>query len=124
IAGVQLVRRGLADPIGSLTQMGRLPVAGRNLPIGECVPLASLEQLEFGGWDLFEDSAWEAARHAAVIEERELEQIRAELERIKPMRAAFYPEYVRRLHGTHLKTAASKAEMVEQLREDIRRFIK
>lgn len=124
IAGVHLIRRGLASPVGSLTQMGTLSVAGRNLPLGECVPLASLDQLEFGGWDLFEDDAWQSARHAAVIEERELEKVRPELERIRPMRAAFYPGYVRRLHGAHVKNAASKAEMVEQLREDIRRFVK
>ncbi|MFN7130567.1 MAG: inositol-3-phosphate synthase [Myxococcales bacterium] len=124
IAGVHLVRKGLSRPIGSLTQMGSLQVAGRNLPIKECVPLAELEQLEFGGWDLFPDDGYEAARKAAVLEQRDLEQVREELQRVRPMSAAFYPDYVRRLSGPNVKRAESKAEMVEQLRDDIRRFMR
>jgi len=128
IAGVLLARKGLGEPIGSLTQLGTIRLGrrteGRVPKIKDFVPLASLDQLEFGGWDIFPESAYEAAKHAAVLEERHLDAVRRELERIHPMKGVFYPEYVRRLHGTHLKPGASKAEMVEQVREDIRTFIK
>jgi myo-inositol-1-phosphate synthase len=128
IAGCLLARRGLAQPIGSLTQMGTIRLGKRTdnrVPrIAEFVPLASLDQLVFGGWDLFPDNAYESAKHAKVLSSEHLEPIRAELEQIKPMPAAFYPEYVKRLHGTNVKKAANKAEMVEQLRQDIRDFIR
>ena len=128
IAGVLLARKGLGEPIGSLTQLGTIRLGrrteGRVPQIKDFVPLASLDQLEFGGWDIFPESAYEAAKHAAVLEERHLDAVRRELERIHPMKGVFYPEYVRRLHGTHLKSGASKAEMVEQVRDDIRTFIK
>ncbi len=126
IAGAMLVRAGHAVPVGSLTQMGRL-AASRAAPqvrprLCEIVPLASLDQLCFGGWDIFEDDAYEAAVVAGVLEPRHLEQVREELRRVRPMPGVFYPGYVRRLHGTHVKHAASKAEMVEMVRADIRRF--
>src|SRR6516165_1432392 len=128
IAGVLLARKALGEPIGSLTQLGTIRLGrrteGRVPQIKDFVPLASLDQLEFGGWDIFPESAYEAAKHAAVLEERHLDAVRRELERIHPMKGVFYPEYVRRLHGTHLKSGASKAEMVEQVRDDIRTFIK
>ncbi|APR84890.1 Inositol-1-phosphate synthase [Minicystis rosea] len=125
IAGVMLARRGLAKPIGSLTQLGTLRLDGdRVVKIKDHVPLAGLEDLEFGGWDIFPDDALEAATHAEVLEPRHLEPIREELSRVRPMPGVFYPEYVRRLHGTHIKSAPSKADMVEQLRADIRNFIK
>jgi len=128
IAGCLLARRGLAQPIGSLTQMGTIRLGKRTdnrVPrIADFVPLASLDQLVFGGWDLFPDNAYESAKHAKVLSSEHLEPIREELEQIKPMPAAFYPEYVKRLHGTNVKKAANKAEMVEQLRQDIRDFIR
>jgi myo-inositol-1-phosphate synthase len=126
IAGVLLARRGLAEPIGSLTQMGTIRLGkrtdGNAPPIRDFLPLARLDDLVFGAWDIFPDNAYESAVHASVLDPPHLDPIRAELEAIVPMPGAFYPEYVRRLHGTHLKRAATKAEMVEELREDIRRF--
>jgi myo-inositol-1-phosphate synthase len=126
IAGALLVRGGHAAPVGSLTQMGRLALgtgANASQPLlREIVPLASLDQLRFGGWDIFPDDAHEAAVSAGVLDARHLEQVRDELRSVKPMTGVFYPGYVRRLHGTHLKTAPSKAAMVEQVRDDIRRF--
>jgi myo-inositol-1-phosphate synthase len=91
-------------------------------PIWARVPLARLEQLEFGAWDIFPDDAYDAAVHARVLDREHLEAAKSELRTIRPMAGAFYPGYVRRLHGTHTKQARSKAEMVEQLRDDIRTF--
>jgi myo-inositol-1-phosphate synthase len=128
IAGCLLTRRGLGKPIGSLTQMGTIRLGKRTdnqVPkINDFVPLAQLDQLVFGGWDLFPDDAFEAAKAAQVLERKHIDPIREELSQIKPMRAAFYPEYVKRLQGPNVKHAANKAEMVEQLRQDIRDFIK
>jgi myo-inositol-1-phosphate synthase len=126
IAGVMLARRGLAEPVGSLTQNATIRLGkrteNRTPLVRDFVPLASLDQLVFGGWDIFPENAYEAAKHAKVLEDRHLEPIREELEGVRPMKGVFYPEYVKRLNGTHVKTGATKAEMVEQLREDIRRF--
>ena len=128
IAGTMLARRGLGEPVGSLTQNATIRLGKRTderTPrIRDFVPLAGLDQLVFGGWDIFPDNALEAAKHARVLEDRHLEPIKSELEAVVPMKGVFYPEYVKRLHGTHVKTGATKAEMVEQLREDIRRFMK
>jgi myo-inositol-1-phosphate synthase len=126
IAGVLLVRRGQAVPVGSITQMGRLSLGG-DAAIGpplvhDVVALASLDQLRFGGWDIFADNAYESALGAGVLEERELELVRDELQALQPMTGVFYPGYVRRLHGTHIKQGSSKVEMVEKLRADIRKF--
>jgi myo-inositol-1-phosphate synthase len=126
LAGCFLTRRGLAEPTGSLTQLGTIRLGKRTderVPkIRDFVPLADLNDLVFGGWDVFENDVLRAARDAAVLEERHLAPIAAELEAIKPMPAAFYPDDVKRLHGTHVKQAANKAEMVERLRDDIRSF--
>ena len=126
IAGVLLARKGLGKPIGSLTQMGTIRLGRRDenrVPkINDVLPLAQLDDIVFGGWDLFPDDAFESAEHAQVLKAEHLAPVRDELSAIKPMKGAFYPEYVKRLHGTHIKEAATKAEMVEQLREDIRTF--
>ena len=128
IAGCLLSRRGLARPIGSLTQTGTIRLGkrtdNRSPKLSEFAPLARLEDLVFGGWDLYPDSAYQAAANANVLESRHLDPIKDELSTIRPMSAAFYPEYVKRLSGPNVKQASSKAEMVEQLREDVRRFIK
>jgi myo-inositol-1-phosphate synthase len=128
IAGCLLARKGAAPPIGSLTQMGTIRLGKRTdhrVPkLSDFVPLARLDQLEFCAWDLFPDNAYEAAVHAEVLEARHLDVIKADLERIVPKPAVFYPEYVKRLSGTHVKNAATKADMVELLREDIRTFMK
>jgi myo-inositol-1-phosphate synthase len=128
IAGVSLIRRGQGNAVGSLTQLGTIRLGKRTehrVPkISEFAPLAKLDQIEFGGWDLFPDDAYEAAKHAGVLKDKDLEAAKADLQAVKPMPAVFYPEYVRKLHGTHLKKGKSKADMVEQLRADIRGFIK
>jgi len=126
IAGTLLARRGLGAPVGSLTQLGALSskdsTSGAPALIRDVVPLAPLSDLVFGGWDIFADSALEAARKARVLEERHLAPIADDLAQIRPLPGAFYPEFVPRLHGTHVKRAATKAEMVEQIRDDIRVF--
>jgi myo-inositol-1-phosphate synthase len=96
----------------------------RSPKICEFVPLASLNDLVFGGWDVYAENAYESAMHAQVLESKDLEPIKDELTAIVPMPAAFYPEYVKRLHGPNVKTAKTKADMVEQLRSDIREFVK
>ncbi len=128
IAGVLLARKGLGVPVGSLTQLGTIRMGKRTdnrVPmIKDVVPLASLDDIEFGGWDLFPDNAYEAATHAAVLENKHLDLIKDELSAITPMPAVFYPGYVKRLSGTHVKSAPTKADMVEKVREDIRNFKK
>jgi myo-inositol-1-phosphate synthase len=127
IAGVMLARRGLGRPIGSLTQLGTIRLGKRTdertPKISDFVPLAQLADLEFGGWDIFPDNAYESATHASVLEPRDIAPVRAELAEVAPMAGVFYPGYVRRLHGTHIKSAASKAEMVEKVQSDIRGFV-
>jgi myo-inositol-1-phosphate synthase len=125
IAGCLLARRGLAKPIGSISQMGTIRLGkrtdNRTPKISEFAPLAGLDQLEFASWDLFPENAYESATHAQVLETKHLDPIRDELSAVKPMSAVFYPEYVKRLHGTHVKTGKTKADMVEALRDDIKR---
>src|SRR5438067_5302615 len=126
IAGVMVARRGLAEPVGSLTQLGTIRLGKRtdaNAPrIRDFLPLASIDDLAFGAWDIFPENAYESALHADVLTREHLNLVREELERIVPMKGVFYPDYVKRLNGTHLKIAANKAEMVEQVRDDIRAF--
>ena len=126
IAGVLAIRRGLAAPIGSLTQMGTIRLGqrteGRSPRIGDFVPLASLDDLVFGAWDIFEENCYEAACTAGVLERPALEQIRPELEAIRPWPAVFDQRYVKRLEGRNVKQAANKRELAEQVRADIRRF--
>jgi myo-inositol-1-phosphate synthase len=126
IAGVEAIRRGLGAPIGSLTQMGTIRLGKRTdkrVPkISELVPLARLKDLEFGAWDIFPDDAYQAAVSAGVLDKGLLEKLRPELEAIRPMPAVFDPRYVRRLHGTHLKTGRNKRDLARQVIEDIERF--
>jgi myo-inositol-1-phosphate synthase len=128
IAGVMLARQKRAAPVGSLTQLGTIRLGKRTErrapKISELVPLAGLDDLEFGAWDLFEDDAHASAEHAHVLNAEHLAAAKEALREIKPMRAVFYPEYVKRLHGTHVKRGTSKAHMVEQLRDDIRTFVR
>lgn len=128
VAGAMLARRGLAKPIGSMTQMGTIRLGkrtdNRTPHVKEFLPLARLEDLEFAGWDLFPDSAYESAANAKVLDDRQLDQVKDELHAVRPMQAAFYPEYVKRLHGTHVKNVKTKADMVEALRDDLRRTMK
>jgi myo-inositol-1-phosphate synthase len=126
IAGVLAVRRGLAKPIGSLTQMGTVRLGkrteGRSPLIKDFVPLASLNDIVFGGWDIFEEDSYEAAKTAGVLEPSLLEQIKPELQAIKPWPAVFDRQYVKRLDGPNVKKGRNKKELAEQLRDDIRRF--
>ena len=126
IAGTLLIKKGLAPPIGSLAEMGTVRLGkrteGRSPLIKDFVPLAGLDDLVFGAWDIFEDNGFEAATTAGVIEPALLEQIRPELEAIKPWPAVFDQRYVKRLMGTNIKTGANKLDLAEQIREDMRRF--
>jgi myo-inositol-1-phosphate synthase len=128
MAGVMLANKGLVKPSGAITQSGTIRLGKRTdnrVPrIKDFAPLAKMEDIVFGGWDLFPDNAYEAALHAKVLDGKHLDPVKDELTAIKPMPAVFYPEFVKRLHGTHVKKASSKFEMVEQLRSDIRNFIK
>ena len=126
IAGTLLIKKGLAPAIGSLAEMGTVRLGkrteGRSPLIKDFVPLAGLDDLVFGAWDIFEQNGFEAATTAGVIEPALLEKIRPELEAIKPWPAVFDQKYVKRLMGTNIKTGANKLELAEQVREDIRRF--
>lgn len=128
IAGVELIRRGLAKPVGSLTQLATIRLGkrteGRSPKIADFVPLASLDQIEFGGWDLFPDNAYEAASEAGVLSKEHLAEVKTFMEGIKPMPAVFDPTYVKRLMGPHVKTGTSKMDLAEQLMADIARFKK
>ena len=126
IAGVEAVRRGLGAPVGSLTQLGTVRLGKRtdntSPKIKDFVSLASLDDLEFGCWDIFEDNAYEAAVHAGVLEKPLLEQLKKPLEAIKPMPAVFDHEFVKRIDGPNKKPAGSKMDQAEMLMEDIRQF--
>jgi myo-inositol-1-phosphate synthase len=128
IAGVIAVRKGLAQPIGSLTQMGTIRLGkrteGRSPKINEAVPLVNLDNIVFGGWDIFEENSYQAARTAGVLEPSLLDQIKPELEAIKPMKAVFDQRYVKRLDGPNVKKGKNKKDLAEQLRADIRAFKK
>jgi myo-inositol-1-phosphate synthase len=128
VAGVEAVKRGLAKPIGSLTQMGTVRLGKRTEArtplVRELVPLARLEDVRFGAWDVFPDDAFESAVHAKVLDAPLLEALREPLSALRPMEAVFFPEYVKKLHGTHVKRGASKRELGERLRDDIRRFLR
>jgi myo-inositol-1-phosphate synthase len=126
VAGVEAIRKGIAKPIGSLTQMGTIRLGKRTdnrVPkINEFVPLASLDDVVFGAWDIFADSAYEAALHAGVLEKSLVEELREQLDSLKPMPAVFNQNYVKRLHGTNVKTGKNKMELAEQLIADMARF--
>lgn len=128
IAGVEAVRRGLAKPVGSLTQMGTIRLGKRtdnNAPmIKDFVPLADLNDVVFTAWDLFSDSAYEAAAHAGVLNDKMLAEVKPYLETIKPLPAVFDQYYVKRLNGTHIKQGKTKRELADQLIADIRAFKK
>jgi myo-inositol-1-phosphate synthase len=123
IAGVMAVRRELAEPIGSLTQLGRMPNGDDPPLIRHALPLAQLDDLVFGGWDIFEDDCYKAACEAGVLEDRDLEGIKDELEQVRPMKAVFDREFVRNLDGTHVKEADTKMELAQALMDDINGFV-
>ncbi|MDZ7270042.1 MAG: inositol-3-phosphate synthase [candidate division KSB1 bacterium] len=126
IAGVQLVRKGHSKPFGSLTQMGTIRLGKRTekrVPkIKDFVPLAELDDLVFGGWDVFPDNCYESALKAGVLELSDLEKVKDELAAIHPWPAVFSRDYVRRLDGPNVKKASTKYELAKMLMEDIERF--
>ena len=126
MAGVEAVRRQIAQPVGSLTQLATIRLGkrteGRSPLIKDFVPLAKLDDLVFGGWDIYEDNAYEAAMKARVLEPSLLEAVRQPLEAIQPMKAVFDPDYVRRIHGPNVKQGRSKMDLAQQLIDDIERF--
>ncbi|MBR0037652.1 MAG: inositol-3-phosphate synthase [Bacteroidales bacterium] len=126
IIGTLAARRGLAKPIGSITQLSYLKVgkgsSQREGLIKDLVPLASLDQLVFGGWDIFPDSVYEGAMHAQVLTEKDINLVADEAKQIRPMKAAFDPNFITRLNGTWCKEGRSKWDLMEQLRADIRSF--
>jgi myo-inositol-1-phosphate synthase len=126
IAGIMAIRKGLAKPIGSLTQMGTIRLGkrteGRSPAISDIVPLAGLDQLVFGGWDIFDDDCYQAAKTAGVLEAGILDQIKDELAAVKPMPAVFDRQYVKRLDGPNVKKGKNKRDLAEQLIADIRKF--
>jgi myo-inositol-1-phosphate synthase len=128
IAGVEAVRRGLAKPIGSLTQMGTIRLGKRTDStsplIKDFVPLAKLEDIVFTGWDIFADNVYEAAAHAEVLDKEMLAKLKPYLETIKPLPAVFDQYYVKRLNGTHIKKGKNKRDLANQLIADIRAFKK
>lgn len=128
IAGVEAIKRGLADPVGSLTQMGTIRLGKRtdnNSPlIKDFVSLAALEDLVFGAWDIFPETAYEAAMHAGVLEKDLLNQLKQPLSKIKPMKAVFDQNYVKRLSGTNVKEGKNKFDLAQQLIAEMAEFKK
>ena len=127
-AGVEAVKKGIAEPVGSYTQMGKIRLGKRTENrwslVKDLVPLAGLNDIVFGGWDLFPDNAYEAASHAKVLEKDLLEQLKEPLSKIVPMPAVFDREFVKRIDGPNVKKAATKWDLAQMLREDIKNFMK
>jgi len=128
IAGIFAIRKGLSRPIGSLTQMGTIRLGkrteGRSPKINEVVPLSGLDDLVFGGWDIFQEDCYSAAKTAGVIEQTLLDKVRPELEQIRPWPAVFDQHYVKRLEGPNVKKGKNKRDLAEQVIADIRKFKK
>ena len=126
IAGVEAVKKNLAQPVGSLTQMGNIRLGkrteNRNPKIKEFVPLADLNDIVFGGWDVYSDNVFEAAMKAKVLEPMLLHAVKEELEKIKPMKAVFDKSYVPNLDGQHVKEESNKFELAKCLMDDIENF--
>ena len=128
IAGVEAIKKGLGEAIGSLTQMGTIRLGKRTekrVPkIADLIPLAGINDLVFGAWDIFEDDAYAAATNSGVLESSLLREVKTELETIRPMKAVFDPRYVKRLHGTYLKEGKTKWDLAQQLVDEIQQFQK
>ncbi len=128
VAGVMNIRRGLAKPIGSLTQMGTIRLGkrtdNRSPKINELVPLAGLDDLVFGGWDIFHDNMYVAAKKAGVLTAEHLDPIKDELEKVKPWPAVFEQTWVKKLTGENVKKGKTKADLADQVGEDIAKFKK
>ena len=126
MTGVLMTRKGLAKPVGSMTQYDKIRV-GRGadkkyLKYNEIVPIADLNDIVFGAWDVYPENAYESAINAEVLKEKDINPVKDELEAIKPMKAAFDKNYAKRLNGNNVKDCKDRWDMTEQIREDIRRF--
>ena len=128
MTGVFMARKGLAKPVGSMTQFDKIRVGKgedkKYLSYYDIVPLTKLDDIEFATWDVYPQNAYQAAMFAEVLKEKDIEPVRDELEKIKPMVAAFDSNYAKRLTGDNVMKDKTRWEMMEQLREDIRRFKK
>ena len=128
MAGVELVRRGKSQPVGSLTQLGTIRLGkrteGRTPQINKFVPLANLKDLVFGGWDIFKDDAYQAAANAGVLNPQDLAVIKLMMSKIKPMKAVFDPNFVRLINGPNVKKGKTKYDLALQLKGDIAKFQK
>ena len=126
MTGVFMARKGLAKPIGAMTQYDKIRVGKgaeqKYLSYGEIVSLSTLDDIEFATWDVYPQNAYQAAMYAEVLKEKDIEPVRAELEKIVPMKAAFDKNFAKRLDGDNVMEGKTRWEMVELLREDIRRF--
>ncbi len=128
VAGVEAIRRGISKPVGSLTQAGTVRLGkrteNRNPKISELVPIASLDDVVFGGWDIFSDDMYAAAKKAGVLGYEHLAALKPFLETIKPWPAVFDSVYVKKLHGEHVKKGKSKRDLADQVSADIEKFRK
>jgi myo-inositol-1-phosphate synthase len=128
IAGVEAIRSGLSKPVGSVTQTGTIRLGkrteNRTPLVSEFVPLAKIEDIVFGGWDVYEDNAYEAAKKAGVLSNEHLAALKPFMETIKPWPAVFDPQYVKKLHGTNVKKGKSKRDLADQVTADIENFKK
>src|SRR5579871_4461569 len=128
VAGVEAVRKGLAKPIGSVTQMGTIRLGkrtdARSPKVKEFVPLAGLNDLVFTGWDIFEDDMYTAASKAGVLERELLDQVKPFLSSVKPRKAVFDRNYVKNLDGPNVKKGKNKMDLADQVRADMREFKK
>lgn len=126
ITGTLAVRKGLGTPVGSLTQLGNIRLGkkseGRNPKIKDVLPIANLNDLVFGGWDIFPINEYEAARHAEVLSKEDIDKVKDELETIHPMTAIFDHNYCKNIEGSNVKAKATRWELMEQAREDIKNF--
>ena len=128
MSGVLAIRKGIRLPIGSLTQMGHIRLGkrtdNRQPLVRNFVPLTDLDDIVFGGWDIFEDSVYDAAVNCGVLPRDLLDELKPELEAIKPMPAVFDNYYVKKLNGTHIKKGSTKMDLAEQVMADIENFKK
>ena len=126
MAGVEAVKKGIARPTGSLTQLGTIRLGKRTEKrtplIKDFIPLAGVGDLVFGGWDIYNDNCYESAVKAGVLEKPTLDQVRPEIEKVKPMKAVFSQDYVKRLNGPNVKVGKNKMDLAEQLMSDIDKF--
>lgn len=128
MTGVLMARKGLAKPVGSMTQYDKIRVGKgaekKYLKYDEIVPMAKLDDIVFGAWDVYPANAYESAINCEVLKEKDINPVKDELEAIKPMKAAFDHNYAKRLDGENIMVGKTRWEMAEQLREDIRNFKK